>query len=55
MYEKQLPNGIVEVHTTTKEFTELYKTHTANELAKIYNIPVATIRDYLKRLNLRKR
>ena len=54
MYEKTLSDGTVEVHTTTKEFAELYRTMSATKLAKHYGISVVTIRDWCKRLGLKK-
>ena len=54
MWIEKLPNGREAIHTTTTEFAELYKTHTAKQMSEIYGIPVPTINKYIAILRLRK-
>ena len=54
MWIEKLPNGREAIHTTTTEFAELYKTHTAKQMSEIYGIPVPTINKYVAVLRLRK-
>ena len=54
MYEKELPNGNIEVHTTVKEFSELYKNNSAKYLSEYYGIPTPTINLWIQKLGLRK-